>query len=50
MDKIQQAIAFIENMNNLEAQGAPIDYKEVVRRIAMLLKAPDVVPEVTTEG
>ena len=45
MDRAQQAVAFIENMESLDAQGAPIEWKEVCRRIKALLNTPESVPD-----
>ena len=49
MDKAQQAVSFIENMNNLSSQGAPIDWQEVCRRIRLLLKTPEIQNEISTD-
>jgi len=49
VDKAQQAVSFIENMNNLSSQGAPIDWKEVAQRIALLLKTSEIQNEIPTD-
>ena len=49
MDKAQKAVAFIDNMMNLSSQGAPIDWKEVTQRIALLLKTPEIQNEISTD-
>jgi len=40
MDKAQQVTAFIDNMENLHSQGAPIDWQEVCVRIKKLMNTP----------